>query len=590
MKRWQQWVRLGLIAGASFVLLVTVLPQVASGIGLHALGARLAASSTCSGGSGGSGSGSSSSQCPGGSVTGTVTIVGAPAGFTPAFIGAGACPASTPSGVACANPVYALAIGSSYSLSLPAGDWELSGFYENNGYGGVFLSAPKKVTVPSGGSVTANFVVQYQGPATVKGTVKVTGVPAGVIIYQLSVLLCPSFAPYTGGSPSIACVNGYTGFNNSGVTSAPYELSGLPPGLWTVYPSYCTQFGCATNAAAGRAVNLVSGHTTRASVHTPFILPGEGLLSATVTVTGAPVGFSDLVAVSACQVGGGSCQTYTAFGSAPISMLLTDGQWTVNGEYLAAPFDNAIDGPAQTVTITGGHTTTLALDVPFQVLGTATGSIRVTGNVSHIPITSYTVVACPSSVGRSSPQCVNEYSGPGGYGIGGSLTGAANSATGSARLLFNLYQITTLPAGSWTLYAGYGTVLGSYTNPVGTKVTIAPGQTTTQRLTVPFQTPSTGVVTGKVVVVGAPANGFQAGVEACSAPPSGLSCAGGQDAYSQADGSYVLSLAPGTWWLSGFADLFTVGGFGQSTSPPQQVTIVPGSRLKQNFTVKITAS
>jgi len=590
MKRSRQWIRFGLIATASFVLLVTVLPQVASGIGLHALGARLAASTPCgSGGSSGSGSSSSSSQCPGGTITGTVTVSGAPAGFSPAYLGAGACPATTASGMACANPVYALAVGSSYSLSLAAGTWEVSGFYENSGYGGVFLSPAKQVSVPSGGTVTTNFVVAYQGPATVRGTVKVTGVPAGVTVYQLSVLLCPSFAPFTGGTPSIACVTAYTQYT-SGVSSATYELTGLPPGRWTAFPSYCTEFGCSTNALAGKVVNLVSGHVTRANVHTPFIVPGEGLLSASVTVTGAPAGFSDPVAVSACQVGGGSCQTYSSFGTQPIPILLSDGQWTITGLYLAAPFDNPIDGPTQTVTVAGGQTTTVNLNVPYQVLGTATGVIRVNGNVSHIPITSYTVVACPSSVaGQSSPECINEYSGPNGFGLGSSLTTAARSARG-ARAAFDLYQITTLTPGSWTLYPGYGTAFGSYSDPVGTKVTIGAGQTTTQKLKVAFQPPSVGLVDGTVEVVGAPANGFQSGVEACSAPPSGLGCADGQEAFTQIDGSYSLTLAPGNWWLSGVAFLFTSGGFGQSTSPSQEVTIVPGSQLKRNFIVKIAAT
>ena len=208
MKRSHNWIRLCLIGLASFVLLVTVLPEVASGIGLNGLGARLATPVTCgSSGSGSSGSGSSS-QCPNGSVSGTVKITGAPSGFTPAYVGAGACPASTPSGVACANPIYSLAgPGGSYTISLSPGKWEVSGFYENSGFGGVFLSAPKFVTVPSGGSVTTNFAVAYLAPATVKGTVTVTGVPAGVPVYQISVLLCPSYAPYTGGFPSIACVS-----------------------------------------------------------------------------------------------------------------------------------------------------------------------------------------------------------------------------------------------------------------------------------------------------------------------------------------------------------------------------------------------
>ncbi len=584
MKRSGQWIRLGLIGAASFVLLVTVLPQVASGIGLRAVGARLAASVSCSGSSGGS----SSSQCGPGTVTGSVTIAGAPAGFTPAFLGAGACPTSTASGVACADPEYSLAEGGSYSLSLAPGSWEVSGFYENSGFGGVFLGSPTVVTVTSGGTVTANFVVPYQVPASVRGQVKVTGVPAGISLDELSVVLCPSFAPYTGGSPSIACVTDYTQ-SQSGATSGPYQVSGLPPGAWTVYPSYCTEFGCSTNAAAGKVLQLVSGHSTRANVRTPFIVPGQGLLSATVTVTGAPTGFSDPVGLAACQAG--SCQTFSNLGDGTITLQLAVGTWTVHGLYLAAPFDNAITGPSQTVTISGGRTTTVPLTVPYQVLGTASGTIRVTGNQQHIPVTSYTVSACPVAVSGSSPSpCIDEYSGPAGFGFGSSITSATADAKGAARSSFDVYNISTLTPGTWTLYPGYGTALGAYTDPVGTNVTIVAGQTTSRLLTVPFQAPTVGVVTGEVVVIGAPANGSEAGVQACTAPPSGTSCAGELVASSQADGSYSLALPPGTWWLSGFVDIYTGVGFGESTSAPEQVTVVPGSHRKLNFTVGVTTS
>lgn len=567
MKRSQRRIRIGFVALASLVVLVTALPEAASAAPLASRSTPLVSAY--------------------GTISGTVTVAGAPVGFTPSFVGAGACPALTPAGVACANPVYSLANNGSYSISLSAGSWEVSGFYENNGFGGVFLSPPQRVTVPGGGTVTANFLVEYQAPATVKGTVKVIDVPAGVAIQQLSVLLCPSFAPYTGGQPSIACVTSYTQYQ-SGAVSAAYEVSGLPPGSWTAYPSYCSIFGCSTNASAGKALTLVAGGKTRANLRTPFVPPGDGLLSATVTVTGAPFGFSDPVGLSACRVGGGSCLSYSGSVGTSVELLLGDGQWTVNGLYLAPPFGNGIPGPTQTVTIKGGATTSLTLPVPYQVLGTASGSIKVTGDRAHVPITSYTVVACPTSApSQFSPQCVNEYSGPGGYGIGTTISGAAQRAKGAARTKFDLYTIGTLTPGSWTLYPGYGTALGSYTDPVGTNVTIAAGQTTSQRLTVPFQTPTNGVVTGQVVVIGAPTYGFQSGVEACTAQPAGLSCAGGRQAYSQANGTYSLTLPSGTWWLAGFVDLFTGNGLGQSISPAQEVTVAPGSRLTANFTVPI---
>ena len=561
MNHWRQVAWLALLAVATSVLLAMALPEVAWGASLP--------------------------TTTNGTVSGTVTISGAPAGFTPAFVGAGACPASTTSGISCADPVYSLAANGSYSLSLPPGSWVVSGFYENNGFGGVFLATPVDITVPNGGTVTANFTVPYQAPATVKGTVRVTRVPAGVTLEELSVLLCPALAPYSGGNASILCVTTYSE-TSPGTNSAQYDVTGLPPGSWTAYPSYCTEFGCSTNAAAGKALTLVSGHTTRARVQTSFVLPGEGLLSATVSVTGAPAGFSDAVAVTACQVGGGSCQAYSGFGGSPVSLLLPDGQWTVTGAYLAAPFNNSISGPSETVTISGGRTTTVALSVPYEVLGAATGAIRVAGKPSGVRATSYTVVACPSSVdGRFSPQCVNEYSGPGGVGIGVSISDAAKRARGQTRASFDTYAISTLTPGSWTLYPGYGTAFGSFSDPVGTKVTIVAGQTITQRLTIPYQAPSEGAVTGKVIVTGAPVNGFESGVEACSAPPSALSCADGQEAFSQSDGTYSLTLAPGTWWLSGFADLFSTGLSSESTSAPQEVTVAPGAQLKANFIVNV---
>jgi len=593
MKRWQQWTRLGVMAVASFVLLVTVLPEVASGIGLGSLGSRLASSSSCSTGSSGSSGSGSSSGCSSGSgsgsgtgtVTGTVTVTGAPTGFVPTYSGAGACPSGGPPGVACANPVYSLANGGVYTLSLTTGTWTISGFYELNGFGGVFLSTPQTVTVVAGGTVTQNFTVAYQKPAAIKGTIKVTGVPAGLQIYSLSVLLCPSFAPYTGGTPSIACVNGYGQQPYPAVNPSPYQVTGLPPGTWTAYPEYCTEFGCATNAKAGKTVTLVAGHTTKVNLTTPFILPGEGLLNASVVVTGAPAGFTAPVAISACQVGGGSCQTsYYGFGGNTFNLLLGTGQWNVNGLYLVPPFDNAIAGPTTTVTIKGGVTTTVALSVPYQVLGTATGTIRVTGHRSHVPITAYTVVACPTGV-QVSQACVSEFSGPGGYGFGTAAPRRVTTHAG-ARTSLNVYQLPTLTPGSWTLYPGYRTVFGSYSDPNGTVVNIAAGRTTTQRLKVPYQTPSEGVVLGRVAVIGVPTNGFQSGVQACSAPPTGTSCPNEQDAYNQSSDAYQLRLPPGTWWVSGFVELFSFGSVNKSTSQPKVVHVTAGSRTTANFAVR----
>ncbi|HEV3132665.1 MAG TPA: hypothetical protein VGY51_11950 [Acidimicrobiales bacterium] len=570
MKHRQRWARLAVVLAATLALVAAGLLQTASGAG---------------------------AASPGGTLTGTVVISGAPSGFAPPYLGVGACPAGGPPGLACPNPVYSLASGATYTLPLTAGTWTVDGFYEINAYGGAFLSPPQTVTIPSGGTVHLNFTVLYQSPATVKGTINVTGVPSGVTVYSISALLCPSFAPYNGVTPSIVCVNGY-GQPSTGGASTTYLITGLPSGKWTAYPSYCTEFGCATNANAGKAFTLVAGGKRKVNLTTPFLTPAEGLLTATVTVTGAPAGFSAPVAFSACQVGTGICQSSYGypFGGNSFPLLLATGQWTVNGRYLVPPFDNAISGPSQTVTITGGQVTSVALAVPYQVLGTAAGTIHVTGNQSRVPITAYTMIACPASaVGRTSPECVSEFSGPGGFGYAFAATKrlsatsrAPATTAGGARTPFNLYQLSTLTPGSWILYPGYRTVFGSYTVPVGTAVTITAGQTSTKKLTVPYQTPSGGVVSGKVVVIGAPANGFQSGARACSAPLTGTSCPNEQYAYNyQSGGLYQLSLAPGTWWVSGFVDVFGGVSFNETTSPPTAVTVTPGSRTTQNFTVRV---
>jgi hypothetical protein len=242
------------------------------------------------------------------------------------------------------------------------------------------------------------------------------------------------------------------------------------------------------------------------------------------------------------------------------------------------------------VTIAGGQTTTLALTVPYQLLGTAAGTIHVTG--LHAPITSYTVLACPSSspwTGGITPQvCVSEFSGPGGYGFGAAAAPVrASAGAAAARTPFNLYQLPTLTPGSWILYPGYRTAFGSYTDPSGTTVAITAGQTTTQHLSVAYQVPTVGIVVGKVNVIGAPTNGsFQSGARACSAPPAGTSCPGEQYAYNQSTNAYQLTLSPGTWWVSGFVDVYSFGpGVKETTSQPVVVTVTAGSRSVANFTV-----
>jgi hypothetical protein len=645
-KIWQPRARMAIIAAASFVLLVTVLPQIGSSIGLTSLANRIvgnescvgsgssgsgssgSSSMCCSGSSGSSGSSSSTGQCGMGTVTGTVTVTGAPKKFTPAFLGAGACPTTGPPNVACSNPQYALANNGVYRLSLSPGTWRLDGFYENGPYGGVFLGPAVTVTVTGGETVQQNLTVPYKKPASLHGTITIKNVPAVDPVQQAQILLCPSFAPYNGGNPSIACVHGYGSNGGGGGTTttiivgsaaatsaakgttftASYSLTGLPPITWTAYPGYCAQSGCGFNANQGVKFTLSPGGSSTVNVSTNFLLPGESLLTGTVSVTGAPSGFSDEVGVTACPQGGQSgtsfCQTFYGFSGNSYAMVLDAGQWSVKGFYLAEPYDNAVDGPTQLVTLVKKKTTNLYLSVPYQVPGTATGSITVTGIPAGVKVESYTVLACPSTEpwhgGIPAPECVSEYSGPGGYGYGAADRGEAKSANaaanppagfaGAAKNPINKYSLPTLTPGTWLLYAGYETALGSATNMTGTSVGITSGKTTTKNLAVRYKQPTQGAVTGTVTVIGAPANGFESGVFACSGLPTAKSCPGQVAAFAEQNGSYTTLLAPGTWWLEGFVDVFGGPGANQSLSPAKKVVLTAGTELTKNFTVTVGAS
>jgi hypothetical protein len=600
MKRWKQWIRLAVIAGASFVLLVTVLPQVASGIGLGPLAQRLASSPGCSSG------GTSSICAPGGTVLGTVTITGRPTGFTPAYRGAGACPDSGPAGMVCADPIYALTDSTGhYHLSLTVGKWRVAGFYEDHPLGGAFLGTSKVVSVSAGQKIVDYVAVAYQKAAAIKGTITVTGVPAGVQVEELSVLLCPSFAPFNGTFPSIACVNAYSGVSRD---SGSYGVTGLPPGTWTAYPSFCPllgegQYTCLTNDKAGKRVTLVGGSTSTDDLATPFLVPGYGLFSGKITVTGTPTGFSDPVAVMACQKSVVTCQTTEVSNGADFKLLLGDGTWSVNGLYLAAPFYNAIVGPTETVTVASGHTTTLDVTAPYKVPGGATGTITVTGAPAGVAIQSYTMLACPASSPLTGAlalgECVTEYSGPGGGGIGVVVVGTSALSklshpravrASQADAAVNSYELSTLTAGTWILYPGYQTEFGSATDPVGTRVTVTAGGTTDEDLSVPYQVPTVGAVTGSVDVVGAPEN-TQAGVEACTTAPTTKVCTDEQGTYINSDGTYRLTLTPGTWWVTGYVDLFDYNGPGldQTNATPVKVTVTAGTQTTEDFTVVVSS-
>ena len=78
--------------------------------------------------------------------------------------------------------------------------------------------------------MTQNVSVPYQLPVTISGTVAITKVPSPLVLQNLEALLRPSFAPYTGGAASIACVHAYG--TSTGPDSASYKVATLPPAVW----------------------------------------------------------------------------------------------------------------------------------------------------------------------------------------------------------------------------------------------------------------------------------------------------------------------------------------------------------------------
>lgn len=133
-----------------------------------------------------------------GTVTGTVTVTGAPSDFSPALLAVAAC--RNGSGTTCSSPQLAEASGGLYSLILRAGTWHLQGFYVLEPYGGALLGSSTTVTVTSGGTIDVDLSLAYEVPGAVKGTVSVTKIPSGVAVTGKVAIVCPSSSPNPNGA------------------------------------------------------------------------------------------------------------------------------------------------------------------------------------------------------------------------------------------------------------------------------------------------------------------------------------------------------------------------------------------------------
>jgi hypothetical protein len=493
-----------------------------------------------------------------GTVTGKVTVTGAPRGFSPAYAGVGGCQGAVVA--ICPSPRYTLASGSAYTFTLPVGTWHLEGFYELAPFGGAFLGTTSTVAVLAGKTATANFTVPYEAPGSVKGAVSVTNIPPGITVSNEAALACPSYAPYTGGtSTPIECADGY-----SATGSGEYSITTLPPGKWILYPSYVTQFG-QTTSTKGTDVTVVSGAIRTVNLTTRYLPPPSGIVRGTATATGAPSGFADPIEVLACK---GSSVSLSCLNlqvvptnGASYRVTLAPGTWSLAALYDPQPYGGLQIGLARTVTVVAGTIVTQSLTVRYNTPGTADGLVSVTGLPSKVTVLSYTVLACPVGspyTGDSSdPQCAGEWSGVSnlladGSGARFEVGGGSHSGFTAAGVTSSTYRMS-IPSGKWLLYPGYTTVYGPTVSTTGTPVAIAANTTVTENLTVAYRAPTYGALTGTVRLLNAPSNGPGIlGVEACPSPPP--TTPGGVCQYGTSqigpNGTYQLGVPAGTWWVA----------------------------------------
>jgi hypothetical protein len=539
-----------------------------------------------------------------GTVSGTVTITGAPKGFVPAYLGVGACAGGA--FVTCRSPQYAVSGNATFSFKLKAGTWDFQSFYALSPDGGAFLGGTASVEVTADSTTTKDFTVPYKTPGSVKGTVSVTGVPSGVTVEDKSVIACPSYAPNPNAAGAILLCAQSAG-------SGSYSLTTLAPGTWILYVTYQTEFG-ETTASKGTTVDVVSGATQKVDVTTTYQLPASGVVSGAAVVTSAPAGFNGLEAVIACKGSKVSLSCSSLAGTdttgTTYSLTLPDGKWTLAMIYELQPYGGLEIGPSHSVTVSSGQKIKLAVAVAYKAPGTIRGQVAVSDVPSGVSVQTYSVLACPAGSpyngDSANPGCAAESSG---LGTGIALAHgaiASASATRHAGAFERLDAGSTLkdrsanagdqysmplPPGKWLLYPGYSTVYGTAISKTGTPVTVTSNKSVTTDLTLAYQPSDDGLVTGTVTLLDEPATlGVGVfGVEACKAPaPKAIGdlCAYGTTQIGP-NGTYQLALPAGTWWV---AELYLYveiqGDFGEGiprAGPSKKVVVTIGTSSVVNL-------
>ncbi|MGB7050262.1 MAG: hypothetical protein WBG41_01695 [Acidimicrobiales bacterium] len=406
-----------------------------------------------------------------GTLTGNVVVIGAPAGFS-GEVGVAACPASASKGL-CSSPQFAVSgSGGSYTLSLAAGAWEVREFYSVGFNGGAFIGRPRTISLIGGQTVRQNFAIHYQTPSSITGTATVTDVPPGVTVEQLSVIACPSYSPVVAGTPSPLCATDFLSLGSS-----EYSIPTLSKGAWLLYVGYYTEFGLTTVQVPGE-VKLHKGSSVTDNLAVAYQTPTNALVEGTVTITGAPSGFSALAGVGGCPTsgapskgsGGGatacSSPEYTFAGSGgAYQLVLPQGPWELAGFYELAPFGGQFLSAIQSTTLTGGSIVTLNFTIPYIAPATVSGTIKVKDVPVGTVIQETILLACPTIApytGTIVPiECVDSFASP-------------NEAV----------TIATLPPGKWLLYPGYETATAETISTIPKRVTLTSGETTAKKLSI----------------------------------------------------------------------------------------------------------
>jgi hypothetical protein len=406
-----------------------------------------------------------------GTLTGNVVVIGAPANFS-GEVGVAACPATASKGL-CSSPQFAVSgSGGSYTLSLAAGSWEVWEFYSLGFEGGAFIGRARAVSLVGGQTVRQNIAIHYQTPSSIMGTAAVTDVPPGVTIEQLSVIACPSSSPVVAGVLSPLCATDFLNFGSS-----EYSIPTLSKGTWLLYVGYYTEFGLTTVQVPGQ-LKLSKGASVTDNLTAAYQTPTNALVEGTVTVTGAPPGFSALVGVGGCPATGTpsnesgkgaivcSSPDYTFAGpGGAYQLVLPEGPSELAGFYELAPFGGQFLSTIQETTLTGGSIVILNFTIPYTAPATVSSTIQVKDVPVGAVIEDAVLLACPTIApyaGSTVPiECVIAYATPG------------QPAT-----------IATLPPGKWLLYPGYETAITETIGTTPKHVTLTSGKSTVENLSI----------------------------------------------------------------------------------------------------------